>query len=153
MPVSTSPVPAVASAALPVGLTVTSPVGDAITVGAPFNTTVAPQRCAQPRAASIRRASSSAGDWPVRRCISPRCGVSTRGAGASRSAGTSTLSAGASALSASASRTSGRSRWAVSSRTRCAACGRLERPLPIATASARDASSRMRASAVAVSVR
>src|SRR6185436_5501322 len=64
-PDSTSPLPAVASHGVPVGLTRTGPEsGDAMTVVEPFSSTVTPSRAAARRACSSRRASTLAGSVP-----------------------------------------------------------------------------------------
>ena len=80
-PVSTSPDPAVASAALPVSFSATRPgrpprAGSAMTVPGPFRRTTAPLRSASRCAAAIR---SSPTGWPASRAYSPSWGVSTVG--------------------------------------------------------------------------
>ena len=86
MPESTSPVPPLASPGFSNGATAISPVGDAITVRAPFSTTTWPHARAASAAAAARAASSStrspsaAGSRPdaVRsRANSPAWGVIT----------------------------------------------------------------------------
>ena len=70
-PVKTSPVPAVASKAFPVGLTVSSPVGDAMTVGAPLSTTTWFHSTANRTAIAQRSCSIWSAHSPVSRAISP----------------------------------------------------------------------------------
>ena len=76
IPLSTSPVPAVANRASPAVTTSTSPDGSATIVAAPFNSTVHAQSDASLRAATMR---SSPGRAPVSSVYSPSCGVNTVG--------------------------------------------------------------------------
>ena len=78
-PVRTSPVPAVASAAVPWSQTVTEPPGDATSVSAPFRSTIAPNASAAVRAASSRCSPTHSESRPRRRASSPACGVRTVG--------------------------------------------------------------------------
>ena len=76
MPLSTSPVPAVASRASPAVTTSASPSGSATIVAAPFSSTVQPLSAASRRAATMR---SAPGWLPDSSAYSPSCGVKTVG--------------------------------------------------------------------------
>ena len=78
-PASTSPVPAVASAALPVALMRGTSKGAAITLPEPFRTTQQANRSASACAARRRSAWTSAVPTPSKRAASSGCGVSTVG--------------------------------------------------------------------------
>ncbi|MNN24912.1 hypothetical protein D3C81_1383630 [compost metagenome] len=107
MPASTSPVPAVASAALPVGLmAMLSTPAAAISVPEPFSTIVACHAAASARAALSRSRWISATVQPSSRAASSGCGVITCGTPLARRASASVWSP-ASRFSASASSTSG----------------------------------------------
>ena len=73
-PLSTSPVPAVASRASPSRRPATAPSGSATTVVGPLSSTIAPVRAASERAARGGRARAAP---PVRRSYSPSWGVRT----------------------------------------------------------------------------
>ncbi len=115
MPVSASPVPPVAMPGFPVVFTKTSPFGAAITVPAPFSTTVTPCLTLKPRAALMRSFWTPADVVPSRRAISPGWGVRTSGARAFRR----TSGAVARAFRPSASITSGTPMPCTSPRTAC----------------------------------
>jgi hypothetical protein len=76
IPLSTSPVPAVAKRASPAVTTRASPSGSAMIVAAPFNNTVQPLSAARRRAATIR---STPGWLPDNNAYSPSWGVRTVG--------------------------------------------------------------------------
>ena len=77
MPASTSPVPAVARAALPVELITSGWPGVAITVPEPLSTTVQKKRSLNCRAAASRSCCTRAAVVPSRRAASNGWGVST----------------------------------------------------------------------------
>ena len=135
-PESTSPVPAVASAALPPGLTATGPPGCATIVSSPFSSTTAPLR-----SAASRRALAAAGAPRPRdpaRAGAPSsaaCGVST--VGPARSRNSSRRPAWAFRPSASTSSGAGRPRAPRGGRTPPAPALR-PRPGPSTTAPARS---------------
>ncbi|MCY1238691.1 hypothetical protein D9M72_514430 [compost metagenome] len=137
MPASTSPVPALASAALPVGFSVAGlPSGAAITDPEPFSTTTACHCLASAVAAAMRSRCTSATEVPIRRAASSGCGVITQGARAAASAPAWAGSA-ASRLSASASSTvgTGAAARACSSRAKCrCAVASVPSPGPITSA-------------------
>ena len=107
-PASTSPVPAVASAALPVGLMKGTRPGAAITVPEPFSTTMQPSRPAISRAAARRSACTRAGVAAEQPRGFERMRRQHRRRAAAGAGGERSRSAGsrATALSASASSTS-----------------------------------------------
>ena len=111
MPLSTSPVPAVARRASPSVTIRARPSGPATTVVGPFRSTVAPVAAARPRAAARR---SGPGGAPARRSYSPSWGVRTV---SERPASTAAASA-PSAVRASPSTTAGSVDPASTSRTR-----------------------------------
>ena len=76
IPLSTSPVPAVARRASPAVTTSADPSGSATIVAAPFSNTVQPLSAAKRRAATIR---SAPGWLPDSTAYSPSWGVSTVG--------------------------------------------------------------------------
>ncbi len=136
-PASTSPLPAVASAAQAIGLMYVAPSGAAMMVRAPLSTTIAPVAAASRVACPSRSACTVAVGAPVNRPISPGCGVNTRGAVACIStAGASVPSA----LSASASRTIGCGAVAATRRTTSRMRSPVGMPGPITIACARAAS-------------
>ena len=104
-PVSTSPDPAVAIPALPVELTATRPSLKVTTVGAPFNTSVAPNSPAKSRATAMGASIICRLSNPLKRANSPTWGVRTSGA----ERPFSTSACPANALSPSASKTTGSS--------------------------------------------
>src|SRR5438552_2070747 len=77
-PASTSPVPPVASAGTSCGSSLHRPSGWATTVFAPLSTMTAPHSLAPLRAAPCRSAAICSMVLPVKRAISPGCGVRMR---------------------------------------------------------------------------
>ena len=71
IPVSTSPVPPLATAGLPEEFTQTRPLGCAISVRCPLSTTMAPRSWAKRRAIPMRSLCTSAAVEPSNRAISP----------------------------------------------------------------------------------
>ena len=138
MPVSTSPLPAVAMPGLPPRHTALSMPAAAINVPAPFSTAVTPP-VANRVAASGRLACTEAVLWPNSRPASPGCGVTTAPSGRALTPGPS-----ASTFRPSASTTSGlpASRHAASSSS-----AQVPRPSPGPTATALACASRSSMSA------
>ena len=69
--------PAVAMPGLPVEFIHVLPSAHAVTVGAPLSKSVTPHSCANCCAVPIRAASIAAIGFPIKRAISPGCGVRT----------------------------------------------------------------------------
>ena len=149
VPVRTSPDPAVAIPALPVGLAKRRPSSRATSVGAPLITMVTPQWRANCRAWAIsgvggESSEAVSGFWssswltsiPASLANSPRCGVKTTGA--CRFSTISAISAAAAnALSPSASTTAGGPGVARQRRTSSAVSLWAPNPRPMARQSAR----------------
>ena len=129
MPVRASPLPPLASPGFPVVFTQISPRWSAISARQPLRTKITWCSRANLRATSMRFASISLTVLPIRRAISPGCGVSTRG----RLLPSSNLLSPSNALSASASTTNGRGQRTTNLRTaRTVSASRLK-PGPTAT--------------------
>ena len=131
IPVSTSPVPAVARAGRP-GQTIAPCPGAPTSVPEPFSRTTQPNRSTAWSSASSRWASTHEDSTPSRRASSPECGVSTVGAFRSN---------GSSSKRASASTTAGRSVSSSSRRTSALSPSPRPRPGPSASAPARPTAS------------
>ena len=132
MPARTSPLPAVAMPLFPVLLKKIPPSGSAVTVRASLRTHVAPVSILISRADVTRSFLISAALFPVRRAISPMCGVSVT---LPEGVLVRTLRSPSSTLSPSASSTTGFSHTARSSWTSRDASSLRPIPGPHTTAS------------------
>ncbi|HAM55271.1 MAG TPA: hypothetical protein DCQ64_07635 [Candidatus Rokubacteria bacterium] len=122
------------------GLMKTRPSGEPMTLPAPLSTVQAWWRAQKARTTSMRSACTATTAHPSMRAISPGCGVRRRGPAAPASVSREP----ARAVSASASTTMGFPTSRISSRISDWVSGSRESPGPSATASLREASSRIR---------